>query len=178
LDQPEDRFPWGQAAIAAAGFILLVGAIPLAEHLIPERYPAGSAEIALSNLESRLAAATPDSSLDPAALRRFLNTGGQAVIGRAFYPRWYAAGDGLSLDTWSSYATRAYPRLGFYLVGSDSRPVVLPAQLPPGYFPNSADVLVLGCPREDHFEAYLVAFQEKAGEVVYQSPLNSWDCNP
>jgi hypothetical protein len=151
-------FPWKRAFLVGLAFFILAAAIPLAERLIPERYPPGAVQTTL---------AAEASAIDPAALQDFLS-GENAVIlvGRAMYPRFYPAGDGIPRAGWPSYATRDYPRLGFVLVGPQTTPVVWPGEQPPLYFPNGSDVLVVGCERADHIEARLVALLDAPQEAL------------
>jgi hypothetical protein len=170
---PEVPFPWKKAAVAWLCFMLLVAAIPIAERFIPARYPPGAAQAALATLISE----TSDKALDAPALQRFLkDEKAVALAGRAMYPRYYKAGDGIPRRGWPSYAVREYPRLGFVLVGSDTIPVVLPQAAPPADFPNAADVLVLGCKGEDYIDARLVMLLKHPATVLLPSSSPALDC--
>jgi hypothetical protein len=168
VDQLEKPFPWKRGTGIAAAMIMLVAFIPLAEQLIPARYVPGTLQTNLNALSS---------TLDQSTLQRFLSDGDAiALEGRTMYPRFYQAGDGIPKRNWPSFLTRDYPRLGFLLVGDETYPVVLPLEESPEHFPNAADVLVLGCKREDHIEARLVAFLDDLKTTITTSPPKSWSC--
>ncbi|OGO28958.1 MAG: hypothetical protein A2Z16_05135 [Chloroflexi bacterium RBG_16_54_18] len=77
-------------------------------------------------------------------LRQFAEQGGEFVSGRALYPEYLPAH---TTDVAKyKYLPAHYPRLSFYLVGSNSMIILMPIKNRPKYFPNASDVVVLGCP--------------------------------
>jgi hypothetical protein len=128
-------------ALTALVFLLVGSSLPLAERVFPARYPrnpGGPAQIA--------AAAQ---SLGSADLARLGAQPGVILLrGRALYPRYYAAGESEPRTAKTGYAGMDFPRLVFYLVGPQAGLVVLPLPLDrlPKSFPNTADVVILGCP--------------------------------
>jgi len=169
----EKPFPWKQAAAAGFAFILLVGAIPLAEHIIPARYTPAALQMAVNSLTSEASS----QQLDLVALQGFLSSkNSTALVGRAMYPRFYSSGDGIPRSGWPSYAVREYPRLSFVLVGAETNPVILPEVQPPTNFPNAADVFVLGCQREDYIDARLVMLLNAHEVILLASPSPTWNC--
>jgi hypothetical protein len=146
----------------------LVACIPLTEQLIPARYLKGRLQTNLNALSG---------TIDQGTLQRFLSEeNAVALEGRAMYPRFYKAGLGIPKRSWPSFFTRDYPRLGFLLVGDETNAVILPLEKSPGRFPNAADVLVLGCKREDHIEARLVVILGDLKTTITTSPPQSWTC--
>jgi hypothetical protein len=172
---PEAPFPWNKAVAAWLCFILLVSAIPLAELFIPARYPPAVVQTALASLMSEINA----KPFDAPAIQRFLgDEDAVARVGRAMYPRYYKAGDGIPRSGWPSYAMRSYPRLGFVLVGSETAAVVLPQETPPVDFANGAEVLVLGCKGEDIVSARLVMLLKHPMTILLASPSTALECLP
>jgi hypothetical protein len=173
-DQEEQPFPWRRAAAAGFSLVLLVGSLPLAERLIPAHYPPNAMRVALDSLNSQ----ARTQGIDPDELQSFL--GGKdsvALVGRAMYPRFYRANDGIPHGGWPSYFPQDYPRLGFVLVNTETDPVILPLEGPPDRFPNAADVLVLGCKRESYVEARLVALLSDPKTTIPASPSQSLSCS-
>jgi 4-amino-4-deoxy-L-arabinose transferase-like glycosyltransferase len=168
VDQLEKPFPWKKGAGIATAMILLVACIPLTEQLIPARYLKGRLQTNLNALSG---------TIDQGTLQRFLSEeNAVALEGRAMYPRFYKAGLGIPKRSWPSFFTRDYPRLGFLLVGDETNAVILPLEKSPGRFPNAADVLVLGCKREDNIEARLVVILGDLKTTITTSPPQSWTC--
>ncbi|MDH5508330.1 MAG: hypothetical protein OEZ02_13990, partial [Anaerolineae bacterium] len=99
-----------------------------------------------------------------------------AVTGRGLYPRFYPAGEGEPGSFSPSLGPREYHRLGFILIGRERYDVVLPTNRSPGYFPHTADVLVLGCMKKDHVEARAIILLENPAVVVMPIPNLEWTC--
>ena len=172
-DQAERPFPWKRAACAGLALFLLVDSLPLTERLIPARYPLDAKQVAQNFLTSQSGAQEPE----PDALPRVLaEENAVALVGRGMYPRFYRAGDGIPHGNWPSYFPQDYPRLGFVLVGPETASVILPLEDSPDRFPNAADVLVLGCKRENYIEARLVILLSDPSAVIPASPPRSWSC--
>jgi hypothetical protein len=152
---------------------LLIGASPwLIEKISSPRYPEQSlnalgADIAtLSNAPSQ--ANIESFALQPSS---FLQQG------RLLYPRFFNRNNGLSSSTPSpAYAIRDYPRLGFLLLNDNSTSAVFPAREIPGAVPHAADVIVLGCQREDYVDVRLIAFPQL--DIVYLSASLDQPCLP
>jgi len=150
-------FPWERAVVFGA-LILAVGvSIPAAEAAFLRPLP------------------TPEAALGEAALPE-TPAGVEAVYGRALYPRFYPAGEGITRFDWPAFSRRNYPRLGFYLIGDAPQDVVFPLDAPPTFFPHGADLVVLGCPRDDYLEAQAVFLLTDSGAALIQpAPLASCD---
>jgi hypothetical protein len=170
-----EAIPWRQVALIGIVFIAISAAIPLAESVIPERYGNVDVQAILTNLqkEGELASLGVDSQ----ALGTFLSQeGAEVVVGRGMYPRYHLAGQGEPGSGWPSYTPRDFNRLGFYLIGAQRRQVVLRTPQAPAYFPNAADVLVLGCSEGDYLDAYVVVFLKSPDNVLVRSPLEELAC--
>jgi hypothetical protein len=114
----------------------------------------------------------------PARLERFTS---QPTLflqtGRLLYPRFFRSETGLSSANPSpAYKVRDFPRLGFLLLNQRSSPIVFPTRQVPGEIPHAADVIVLGCQKDNYVEARLIAFP--ALNTFYLSAPLSEPCTP
>lgn len=71
-------------------------------------------------------------------------SGQVALAGRAIYPRYYKANQGEPGTAKLGYGRSAQARLVFFLVGEESTLVIFPLEKSPRFFPNTANVAVLG----------------------------------
>ncbi len=120
------------------GLLLLGSLLPVLEKTIPSPYP----EIRKAELISNLLDSDQLTDHERVLLWDLLGAGGQAYLGRALFPRFYPAGEG-EPGTANAMGPLDYRRLGFYLLGPDPTPVLLPMDKKPLYFPNASDVLVI-----------------------------------
>jgi hypothetical protein len=140
-DAPGERHSiWREPRLYAllAGLLLLGLALPALEVLIPPRY----ATTVQAQMLAAVWAAEEIPAAERAALQRLLDEpGNQVLAGRALYPRFYPAGVG---EQGSFNPMRSLPvsRLGFYLAGPQTLPVLLALDASPAALPNGADVLV------------------------------------
>lgn len=150
-------------AVLALIFVL-IGASPwLIEKISSPRYPEQSSDVLGASISMLSNAPARDDietfTLQPAS---FIQKG------RLLYPRFFSRTTGLSSSTPSSaYAIRDYPRLGFLLLNENSTSAVFPTREIPGPVPHAADVIVLGCQRENYVDVRLIAIPEL--DVVYLS---------
>ena len=134
---------------------VLAGALPwLAEGLVSPRYTDHSSSVleqklvAIRNIpaqtEIEAFASQPDS---------FFETG------RLLYPRFFTRDKGIaSSNPWPPYQVRDYPRFGFLLLNDRITWSIFPSRDSTLTFPQAADVIILGCKREDYVEVRLIAF--------------------
>lgn len=174
LESSPAAFPMRQAIVTGIVFFTISLSIPLAERFIPDRFPDDSTQDALEGL-------TPESLASLGVtwpeLNGFLKQESAiAVTGRGLYPRFYPAGEGEPGSFSPSLGPREYHRLGFILIGRERYDVVLPTNRSPGYFPHTADVLVLGCMKKDHVEARAIILLENPAVVVMPIPNLEWTC--
>lgn len=143
LSESRPRSPWRSPVFyAVAAALLLAGAAaPILESAVPARYTAARQEQMLAGLLSS-SLLTCD---DRAALQTVINQDGVVLAGSGLYPRFYRSGEG-EPGTNNPFSSAPYRRVGFYLAGPISSAVVLPDQRQPDFFPNGADVLLIGCP--------------------------------
>jgi len=158
-------------------FFALTAAIPLAERLIPGRYNTSALPDTFDSLDER--GVFESAGFDLAQIQAFLEQDSAVVwVGRAMYPRFYKAAQGEPGGSWPSFNPQDFPRVGFYLVGSQDGGVILPVEVPPAYFPNARDVLVLGCHYEDYLEAQVLIILDADPLLIQRSPHAEWMCIP
>ena len=154
--------------VISLGFFLVGASLPLAEVIVPDRYPPEprnklAGEILANNNINAL-------NLDLSKLNGFINQEKTLLIkGRSIYPRYYAAGEGEPRTGKTGYTPQADARIVFLVVGKANPLVILRQEQAPDYFPNAADVIIAGCAKENYFQAILVSFLDNAGPLYVDS---------
>jgi hypothetical protein len=174
--EPAEAARPGRALGLAAAAVFLAGClIPLAEGAIPPRYPPQRQQELLASM---LAPGALDES-QRQAVQAFLDGGGQALAGRALYPRYFLAGQG-EPGSRSSFSPKEFARVGFYLVGPYNTGVLVPAAgRPEAPFPNAVDVLVVGCTGEEYFDALAAAVftaPDRPPTIFWRAPQPALSC--
>jgi hypothetical protein len=104
----------------------------------------------------------------------------EAVIlrGKALYPVYFQADDGMGNFNWASFEAQPYPRLAFYLIGPRSISVNLPLVAPPAGFPAGMEVIVIGCWSEaDDINAVAVLIQGDPPTHYLSEPFPTPSCS-
>jgi hypothetical protein len=123
-------------------FLIAIGLV-FGHRLFGPLYPLQSQQELLQVYQSVL---PPASKAEITMLKGFLQQDGATIVhGKALYPIYLKAEDGMVNVNWPSFAPQPYNRLAFYLAGPQSISVNLPMESPPLYFPDGASVMVLGC---------------------------------
>jgi hypothetical protein len=159
-------------AVLALTFVLIGTSPWLIEKISSHRYPEQSPN-ALGDSIAMLSNAPSRDDIETFTLQSmsFLQKG------RLLYPRFFNRNNGLSSSTPSpAYAIRDYPRLGFLLLNENSTSAVFPTREIPGPVPHAADVIVLGCQRENYVDVRLIAVPEL--DAVYLSAPLEEPCPP
>ncbi|MGZ9234388.1 MAG: hypothetical protein ACXW4E_02590 [Anaerolineales bacterium] len=126
-------------------FIIALGLIS-GHGLFPSRYPTTSPQELLQEYQSALPA-TSDTEL--LSLKNFLRQDRATVVyGKALYPIYLKANEGMVNFNWPSFAPQPYHRLAFYLIGPQSMSVNLSIESPLLHFPDGSTVIVIGCKSE------------------------------
>jgi hypothetical protein len=171
-----ERFPWRRCAALGLLFLLVGASVPLAEYAFPQRYPAASK----AELAERILAGPLDPALvDSAALQDFLAAENSVILyGRGLYPRFYTSGEGELGNGWPAYAIREGSRLAFVMVNSNGmRQVLLRQERAPRWFPNAADVYVVGCAdAQGYVQALLVLLPGPAGRAYVRPETAAYTC--
>jgi hypothetical protein len=81
-----------------------------------------------------------------------------------------------SANPWPAYKLRDYPRFGFMLLNDKITSAVFPSRIESLTFPHAADVIILGCMREDYVEVRMIAFPDL--DVVHTSVPLTESCSP
>jgi hypothetical protein len=126
-------------------FIIVLGLVS-GHDLFPSRYPITSPQELLREYQTALPAT---SDREPLSLNNFLLQDHATVVyGKALYPIYLKAKEGMVNFNWPSFAPQPYNRLAFYLIGPQSLSVNLPMESPPLHFPDGTSVIVIGCKSE------------------------------
>jgi hypothetical protein len=119
--------------------VLLIGVfLPITESIFPQKYPPKSqAEIAQTT------------GVQP-------NAGEVALYGRALYPRYYKSRDGEPGTDKLGYKPVKQARLVFYLIGPNRELVIFNLEKTPDFFPNTADVFMIGTQMDNYFSPRVI----------------------
>jgi hypothetical protein len=123
-------------------FLCIALGLVWGHRLFPSLYPAKSQPELLQDYQNTSRA----TDTEIADWEDFLKQDDATVLhGRAIYPVYFEAEEGMVNFNWPSFAPQPYGRLAFYLIGPQSKSVNLPMDAPPAYFPDGASVIVIGC---------------------------------
>ena len=158
-----DRRPRFMLYLVAAMVILLVGAtLPLLEGLVPQRYTQDGIDARVHELLLNENGLLPENEV--LLLRDLLAEDVSIWSGRALYPRYFQADDGM--DGMGGTYKRPFSRLEFFLAGNHGMWGVLPYTDSEVEFPHSADVLLIGNEKEFQWiEIYAL--------VIYHAEANA-----
>ncbi|HNQ93575.1 MAG TPA: hypothetical protein PKK96_04805 [Anaerolineales bacterium] len=152
--------------ILLVGAFVLLGSLPwLAEGIAQPRYTSTAEE-----LKAQVVAHDP-------ALTQFLSQPNSLILeGETLYPRFFRRNDGIfSTTPWAIYSVRDFSRLGFIVLNDSADSVIFPADSPIK-LTHGADVIVVGCQRENYVEARWLFFPE-LNETYQTESLNDL-CEP
>ena len=167
---PNNTYKTGALLIGAAciGYGLL---IPAWVNATPPRYTAQT--LAATQAELLMAASSLPPELTEDLLALANSEYGYLIEGRALYPRYFAKNVGLQGPAFLE--PRAYDRITFQLVGPTPSGVILPFNVDPKLpFPNSTDVLVIGCrvvALPQYIQAYLIYIPANDKILLSDGPL-------
>ncbi len=162
-DDAKGRFSGFKAYLAVALGIFVIGCIlPLSEKIIPMRFPA---ELLTERYEALLQSKElSQGNLD--ILTGWAQSGGSVIQGRALYPRFHPANEGEVGDSIRAFMPASYSKVDFYLIGPYNHGIVIPQETAPKNFPNGADIVAIGCPGIDYFEALIVVVYDEQGDPI------------
>lgn len=173
------------------GILFVCLALPLfmviLDRITPARFETLTDAEVLERIDQLDLLSGGDGGLTMTALTAFIEDGGgSAYWGAGLYPRYYPAGAGEHSAAVDAYQVMEFDRLAFTLIGPfGTKDVILPLHDTPLFFPNGADVYVLGCESswktENGFAldaVMLIVVDEKSGKtVIYQrDPQEDYDC--
>lgn len=143
LDTPRlVRMP--RFSFLAVGLFLVGFSLPIAERLIPEQYDHEWLESHLATIKES-AELVPPLHAAKISAETFLNES-DILYGRALYPRYYRAGDGMAGD--DGKFEFDYSRIEIYLIGDTHQWFILPTDVEPDWFPHGSDVIIFRCPTD------------------------------
>ena len=155
-------------------FVLLIAGITTIDQVIPPRYEEYTPEYVQKKILLEMGIFEEDLALF------FSNSNARLFLGRSLYPRFYRSGKGEHSAGKDAFEDQNFPRLSFTMIGEFGQTgVVLPLDTSPAYFPNTADVILLGCqhPREGYLypyvDALVVIVLDDAQDIVYTRNPNA-----
>ncbi|HLF89394.1 MAG TPA: glycosyltransferase family 39 protein [Anaerolineales bacterium] len=158
----------------ALGIFLIGGSLPIAERIIPTRYPSISKSETVAFLTAHNQWGRLPGEIRLQAENTLADPDSAVLWGRALYPRYFPAGQGEAGGGWPAANPRTCERLAFHIIGEQDIDIFIPqARMPT--FPNATDVLVIGFPGENVVEAVLVipiGAPSVSTLVTSQSPSN------
>jgi hypothetical protein len=174
IDSSDNDFKvslWRKTYLTTSAMIFLIACLlPISEKIISPRFSADQMQERQNQLVQLL-----DFSLD-----NFKNQGGRFLHGRALYPRFHNADQGEAGTRRTPFSPQPFSRLDFYMVGPYNGGIILPLESSPNLFPNGSDVLVIGCPGKQYFDALVVATYDPTGKTVQifsREPFpQNWSC--
>lgn len=136
--------------LSVLAVLLLSGFLPFTENVFPQQYP-------------------PQSQHEIAGqIGMMPNAGEIAIYGRAIYPRYYESGDGEPETAKLGYGPSKEARLVFFLISPDKNQlVILNLANAPDFFPNTADVFMIGTQLETHFAPRVVIVTKNGQTARY-----------
>jgi len=175
----DSSFSYRQGVLLMLPFLLFTSAMTIIDRVIPQRYPDLTEIEILERLQQEDLLAQTGYDFDE--LEVFLqDSGGQAYLGRALYPRFLNSGQGESTASDTVYDPKDYPRLAFSMIGNFgvyySKDAIIHLAKSPEYFPHAVDVIVIGCKNSeyDYTDALVVAVlgeQKFAYTRLSETPL-------
>jgi hypothetical protein len=164
-------------------FFLFVSMITILDQAIPARYPKlTSVQIQEKIIQGEFLKQT---NISEQELNTFLQEPDARIyFGRSLYPRFYTRGDGEHSTGRDAFEDKDFPRLTFTMIGQFGQTgVILPLNESPLYFPNAADLILVGCqhPTEGYLfpyiDAYKIILLGEEPEIIYtREPETSFQC--
>jgi hypothetical protein len=161
--QPPEESPtlWRAANLWVGLGILLFGCLlPMSEMIIPPRYTTTQFE----NQYTVLMQSAPLSDYDNATWEGFIQSGGEALQGRALYPSFFQADDEAAIA--NPFNLPPLAQITFYIIGPFNGNVILFQETAPEFFPNGSDVVIIGCHQSKYFDALVVAIYDDVGNLI------------
>src|SRR6266498_656532 len=137
--------------LSLAVVLFISGFLPITESIFPQKYPPKSQGEILQTI-----------GIQP-------NDGEMALYGRATYPRYYKSRDGEPGTDKLGYKPSKQARLVFYLIGPQNRFVIFNLEKTPDFFPNTADVFMIGTQMENYFSPRLVIVTKNGRTESYST---------
>lgn len=159
-------------------FIFLGISLPLTEILIPQRYSEMDTDQRLAEQAADGLMLENGTWITAAHVESFLETEPAAVVlyGRALYPLFYEQGKYWGSGESFSLLVGDLDRLQFTYIGSENAQVFIQRETPPDYFPNAADVFIIGCRERAGIRALAVEVNDRS-PIVAKLPWQGLTCS-
>ncbi len=169
-------YPLGKAGAILVGFTLIAAAMPFVERVVPDRYADISSKEVMSDLGRNGAldkAGISQETIQPIVER----PDSYLTLGQGMYPRFFEANQGDNGTGSPSEVPSSDSRLIFYLANTNRDIIALPISEPPTDFPNSSDVLILGCKMDQYILAEMVVILGESPTILTRTPDSMWRCS-
>lgn len=158
----------GKMAFLIAFALGIGSSLILAEKIIPARFSTSLNDDVIPQMLKNPQVIS--SGVDLQALSTFEAQPNTFIVkGKAFYPRYYHAGEGEEKTAKTGYEPSPDARLVFLTASTPDGLTILRTGTPPAYFPNGADVSIVGCQHQLFAEAFIVTVHGDR-EATYISP--------
>ena len=149
--------------------LLLGNSFLIIEGLSQPRYHKLTLQEAGATLDSTLS----EKEIQKAQLEVFLTQGRLDVLtGRALYPTFYRAGEGVANSEFALNAPHDFKRVTFYLIGPEAASVIMRVDTQQLDIPTGSDVVVLRCDNnEQQAAAIVVRHPNGINELITSSDL-------
>ena len=150
--EPAPQRSWGN--IAAIIFICAAGlSLPLSEIIVPDQYPHKTQAEMWSTVNAKT-----DTSLDESLI---------LIEGRALYPRYFPANEGISQTDKPGYDASPESRLVFEVAGQATGRVIFPIQNEPEYIPHTVDITLFTTDGTLETVQYILVYDESR-TILYE----------
>jgi len=167
--------PIKKAPLIILVFLLIGTSLPALSQIYPRRYVAQTRNemITLLDQEGYLQKMGFDKDALTALSRQ--SSAFKIINGRALYPRSFWENEGIPKKR-NPYSVMGFPRIAFMVVGPHGASAVILPQEDIPYFPNAADVYVLGCQKDDYIDALAVLVLDDQQVVYVRQPSSPLEC--
>lgn len=150
---PREALPrWGYGAVI--GLLFLSGlSLPLSEIIVPDQYPDKTQNQMWDDFHAKTSTTVDESLI--------------LIEGRAIYPRYFEANEGIALTAKPGYEPSPESRLVFELVGQKTGRVIFPLENMPEYFPNTVNLILLTRNGDLNETEYILISDENA-TILYE----------
>ena len=162
------------SALALLLIFLAAISLPLSEYLVPDQYPDKTQAQMWDEFSEKTASLNLD-SVSLAPIKEIAATNNLTILeGRAIYPRYFAAGEGIPKTAKPGYEPSDQARLVFYLVGQKTGRVIFPLAESPHFFPNAADLTMI-MQGNSLSDTWIILVSADGQEAIYISENIIWD---
>lgn len=163
---------WGIYILFGIVFILIGGAIPIRENLLPPLFPEYSKSEVCKTIETEILDSEYVNLADSFS-KYCAADSTQAFYGFGVYPRYFASGEGFynrTYDPW--FGKQPFARLVFRIIGTQNRKVYIKSENDVIRFSNGAKVYVVG-DENAKFEAQVVFVEGEQPDLIISSEILS-----